>query len=138
MSATPANPLHRSEAGTAATLLEVRSVAKCFGSADVLKNISLQIAGGEFLTLLGESGSGKTTLLRLIAGFEVPTGGENLDERPAPGHAATVPPAGQHRFPALRAIPAPERPRKRGLWTSRKRNAPRTKAAHARKKRCAW
>jgi spermidine/putrescine transport system ATP-binding protein len=59
-----------------ATLLEVRDVAKNFGTRPVLKNISLQIASGEFLTLLGESGSGKTTLLRLIAGFEQPTSGE--------------------------------------------------------------
>jgi ABC-type Fe3+/spermidine/putrescine transport system ATPase subunit len=56
--------------------LEVRNVAKRFGQREVLKNISLQIASGEFLTLLGESGSGKTTLLRLIAGFEQPTSGE--------------------------------------------------------------
>jgi len=59
-----------------APLLEVRAVAKRFGARDVLKNISLNIASGEFLTLLGESGSGKTTLLRLIAGFEQPTAGE--------------------------------------------------------------
>jgi spermidine/putrescine ABC transporter ATP-binding subunit len=57
-------------------LLEVRSVAKKFGTANVLKNVSLNIAAGEFLTLLGESGSGKTTLLRLIAGFETPTSGQ--------------------------------------------------------------
>jgi spermidine/putrescine transport system ATP-binding protein len=57
-------------------LLEVRDVAKQFGGRDVLKNISLQVGSGEFLTLLGESGSGKTTLLRLIAGFEQPTAGE--------------------------------------------------------------
>ena len=57
-------------------LLEARNVAKRFGPREVLKNISLQIASGEFLTLLGESGSGKTTLLRLIAGFEQPTSGE--------------------------------------------------------------
>jgi spermidine/putrescine transport system ATP-binding protein len=57
-------------------LLEVRGVAKRFGARDVLKNISLNIASGEFLTLLGESGSGKTTLLRLVAGFEQPTAGE--------------------------------------------------------------
>jgi ABC-type Fe3+/spermidine/putrescine transport system ATPase subunit len=69
-------------------LLEVRGVAKRFGSREVLKNISLNIAPGEFLTLLGESGSGKTTLLRLIAGFEQPTageiwmGGERLDMLP--------------------------------------------------------
>ena len=59
-----------------APLLEVREVAKSFGPSKVLKNISLDIASGEFLTLLGESGSGKTTLLRLIAGFEQPTSGE--------------------------------------------------------------
>jgi ABC-type Fe3+/spermidine/putrescine transport system ATPase subunit len=57
-------------------LLEVRGVAKRFGPREVLKNISLNIASGEFLTLLGESGSGKTTLLRLIAGFEQPSAGE--------------------------------------------------------------
>jgi spermidine/putrescine transport system ATP-binding protein len=74
------------EAG--APLLEIREVAKRFGEREVLKSISLDIAAGEFLTLLGESGSGKTTLLRLIAGFEQPSvgelwmGGERLDELP--------------------------------------------------------
>ncbi len=57
-------------------LLGVRAVAKRFGSREVLKNISLNIVSGEFLTLLGESGSGKTTLLRLVAGFEQPASGE--------------------------------------------------------------
>jgi len=61
---------------TGGALLEVREIAKHFGPCEVLKGISLQIASGEFLTLLGESGSGKTTLLRLIAGFEQPTSGE--------------------------------------------------------------
>ena len=64
------------DASPGSVLLEVRSVTKTFGTTRVLKNVSLQIAGGEFLTLLGESGSGKTTLLRLIAGFEQPTSGE--------------------------------------------------------------
>jgi spermidine/putrescine transport system ATP-binding protein len=63
-------------AASGATLLEVRNVAKNFGPREVLKHISLEIAAGEFLTLLGESGSGKTTLLRLIAGFEQPSSGE--------------------------------------------------------------
>jgi spermidine/putrescine transport system ATP-binding protein len=57
-------------------LLEVRNVTKNFGPREVLKHISLEIAAGEFLTLLGESGSGKTTLLRLIAGFEQASSGE--------------------------------------------------------------
>jgi spermidine/putrescine transport system ATP-binding protein len=65
-----------SDTATPAVLLDVRGVAKRFGAREVLKNISLNIAPGEFLTLLGESGSGKTTLLRLIAGFEQPTAGE--------------------------------------------------------------
>lgn len=42
----------------------------------MLRDISLEIAAGEFLTVLGESGSGKTTLLRIIAGFETATAGE--------------------------------------------------------------
>jgi ABC-type Fe3+/spermidine/putrescine transport system ATPase subunit len=70
---SPRSPISSSPSGA---LLEVRDIAKRFGRREVLKNISLQIASGEFLTLLGESGSGKTTLLRLIAGFEQPTSGE--------------------------------------------------------------
>jgi spermidine/putrescine ABC transporter ATP-binding subunit len=75
VSAFPANPPEQSTTEGVA-LLEVRNIAKRFGSTEVLKNISLHIASGEFLTLLGESGSGKTTLLRLIAGFEQPSSGE--------------------------------------------------------------
>src|SRR5581483_8141113 len=64
------------------------NVAKSFGRNRVLRDISLDIAEGEFLTILGESGSGKTTLLRIIAGFENATsgelwmGGERLDPLP--------------------------------------------------------
>src|SRR5215469_13326794 len=57
-------------------LLEIRAVAKRFGSAEVLRRISLNISEGEFLTILGPSGSGKTTLLRLVAGFQRPDEGE--------------------------------------------------------------
>jgi ABC-type Fe3+/spermidine/putrescine transport system ATPase subunit len=59
-------------------LLSIRNVAKSFGKNPVLRHISLEIAQGEFLTILGESGSGKTTLLRIIAGFENLTAGEIL------------------------------------------------------------
>jgi ABC-type Fe3+/spermidine/putrescine transport system ATPase subunit len=58
------------------SLLSIREVVKRFGTRPVLRNISLEVASGEFLTILGESGSGKTTLLRLIAGFEQLDGGE--------------------------------------------------------------
>lgn len=57
-------------------LLEIRAIGKKFGNKEILKGVSLSIASGEFVTILGESGSGKTTLLRLIAGFEKPTAGE--------------------------------------------------------------
>ena len=59
-------------------LLTVRDIRKRFGAREVLRGISLEVAEGEFLTVLGESGSGKTTLLRLIAGFEQADSGEIL------------------------------------------------------------
>jgi spermidine/putrescine transport system ATP-binding protein len=61
---------------SAEPLLSIRNVAKRFGANTVLRDISLQVAEGEFLTILGESGSGKTTLLRVIAGFEAADSGE--------------------------------------------------------------
>jgi len=69
-------------------LLSIRNVAKTFGRNVVLRDVSLETAEGEFLTILGESGSGKTTLLRIIAGFENATSGEvwmgaeRLDQQP--------------------------------------------------------
>ena len=75
MSPAPAIPPLEEER-TAGPLLEVRAVAKRFGAHEVLKRISINVAAGEFITLLGESGSGKTTMLRLIAGFEQPSSGE--------------------------------------------------------------
>src|SRR5438132_2673868 len=61
---------------SAEPLLAIRNVAKTFGRNVVLRDVSLEIAEGEFLTILGESGSGKTTLLRIIAGFETASSGE--------------------------------------------------------------
>jgi len=61
-------------------LLAIRTIAKSFGKNPVLRDISLQIAEGEFMTILGESGSGKTTLLRIIAGFESADAGEIVME----------------------------------------------------------
>jgi NitT/TauT family transport system ATP-binding protein len=56
--------------------IEVRNVAKSFGSLDALAPIDLSVGDGETVTLLGPSGCGKTTLLRLIAGLEQPTSGD--------------------------------------------------------------
>jgi len=53
------------------------------GETLVIKNLNLNIAKGEFLTMLGPSGSGKTTTLMMLAGFETPTHGEiYLGEQP--------------------------------------------------------
>jgi spermidine/putrescine transport system ATP-binding protein len=59
-------------------ILDLRRLTKRFGDFAAVDDLSLEIAAGEFLTLLGASGSGKTTTLRMIAGFEQPTGGEIL------------------------------------------------------------
>ncbi len=50
------------------------------GEILVVKDLNLDVARGEFLTMLGPSGSGKTTVLMMLAGFEVPTHGEILLE----------------------------------------------------------
>jgi ABC-type Fe3+/spermidine/putrescine transport system ATPase subunit len=58
-----------------ASSLLVESVTRRFGSLAAVDDVTLAVAGGEFLGLLGPSGCGKTTLLRLIAGFLLPDAG---------------------------------------------------------------
>ena len=56
--------------------VELRSVTKRFDQLAAVDDLNLELARGEFFTLLGPSGCGKTTTLRMIAGFERPTAGE--------------------------------------------------------------
>ena len=55
--------------------LELIDLSKRYGEHAAVKNVSLDVADGEFLVLLGPSGCGKTTTLRMIAGFIEPSGG---------------------------------------------------------------
>jgi spermidine/putrescine transport system ATP-binding protein len=73
--------------------IELLSLTKRFAEVAV-DNVDLQIASGEFFSLLGPSGCGKTTTLRLIAGFEQPTSGlimlDGVDVSAVPPHKRNV------------------------------------------------
>ena len=60
--------------------VRLEGVTKTFGDFVAVRDIDLDIAQGEFFTLLGPSGCGKTTTLRMVAGFEQPTSGQVLIE----------------------------------------------------------
>jgi sulfonate transport system ATP-binding protein len=55
--------------------VRVERITKRYGERDVLSEVDLAIAPGEFVTIVGRSGCGKSTLLRLLAGLESPTSG---------------------------------------------------------------
>jgi len=59
-----------------ARMLEVRALAKAYGEATVFRDVSLRVAAGEFVVLVGESGVGKSTLLNCIAGLDEADAGD--------------------------------------------------------------
>jgi putative spermidine/putrescine transport system ATP-binding protein len=72
--------------------VRLRGVTRRFGAVTALREVSLDVADGEYFSLLGPSGSGKTTCLRLIAGFDRPDAGTiELHGKSAAG----VPPYGR-------------------------------------------
>ena len=84
----------RSQTRTAPAAVSLRDVRKSYGGVAAVDGVDLEIAQGEFFTMLGPSGSGKTTLLRMIAGFERPDGGSielgGVDVTRTPPYARNV------------------------------------------------
>ncbi len=62
-------------AGEALSSIQLQSVSKRYGAVAAVDDVSLDVAQGEFVTILGPSGSGKTTVLTMIAGLNHPSGG---------------------------------------------------------------
>ncbi len=56
--------------------IELQSVTKSYGAVSVVRNLSLAVPRGEFVSILGPSGCGKTTTLNIIAGFAAPSSGD--------------------------------------------------------------
>ena len=76
--------------------LVLKNVAKRYGAFEAVADFSLELAKGEFVSLLGPSGCGKTTTLRMIAGFMPPSGGSiEMDGKQISSAAGVVPP--EHR-----------------------------------------
>jgi putative spermidine/putrescine transport system ATP-binding protein len=73
--ATPSAPPAETSASPASPDVALVGLRKHFGDVVAVDDVHLEIAHGEFFTMLGPSGSGKTTTLRLIAGFERPDAG---------------------------------------------------------------
>ncbi len=67
-------------------VIEFKNVCKCYGDNEIIRDLSLSICKGEFVTIIGSSGCGKTTLLKMVNGLVFPDGGkvivngESVDE----------------------------------------------------------
>lgn len=75
------------------TMIELKSITKRYDAMTALREASLSVSRGTFLTLLGPSGCGKTTFLRLLAGIQTPDEGEIwLNGRMVAGAKTFIPP----------------------------------------------
>jgi sulfonate transport system ATP-binding protein len=70
----PSTAMSRGAGG--GTAVSLRKLEKSFNGRQVLRTLSLEIASGMFISIIGRSGCGKTTLLRIVAGLERPDAGD--------------------------------------------------------------
>ena len=68
-------------------LLEVQGIRKQFPGVCALKGVSLSVAPGEIVAVIGENGAGKSTLMRILAGIQPPDRGEIRWK----GHSVAIP-----------------------------------------------
>jgi ABC-type branched-subunit amino acid transport system ATPase component len=91
MAGTNGEPGSSTNTGTQTPILEARDVDFSYGRLQVLFGVSMQVARGEALALLGTNGAGKSTLLRVLAGLETPSQGsvllDGIDVTGTPGEA---------------------------------------------------
>ena len=76
LSEASAGPAERTTDGPPSTVLRIKTVRKFYDDLEAIRNVSLDVADGEFLSLLGPSGCGKSTLLMMVAGLIGATEGE--------------------------------------------------------------
>jgi putative spermidine/putrescine transport system ATP-binding protein len=95
--------------------VEFQNVSRHFGPVRAVDGVDLRSPRASSSPCSGPSGSGKTTCLRLISGFEKPTGGQIRIFGEDVQRGAALPAQREHGLPGLRAVPAHERARQRGL-----------------------
>ena len=83
-------------------MLTIRNLQAGYGNLKVLKNVSMHVAPGEIVTIIGANGAGKTTLLSTIAGLLRPTSGEIVFQG---RNIAALPP---RKMPAMGCVMVPE------------------------------
>ena len=92
-------------------ILKLRSLTKSFGNFNAVDGIDLDIAEGEFFTIVGPSGSGKTTLIRMLAGMEQADERRHHPARQAHQRSARQQAPDLHGVPVAGAVPASHRRR---------------------------